>query len=270
MSATKKPASNFEGPRPLTSRRKPGRPFKERSREAPEKNPSASDAREPGHEAPPLLIPPSIPFRSFKAALSGFKDRGIVPSRLDHSIWTNQLFGTDLHDTVDAYRFLGLINHDAKPQAAFEALFRALGGDSWPAELRRVLEDAYAPLLASSVSDLTPGGLLRSFRAIYRTRGEATRRCCSFFVHAAREAALDIGPFLTTNSRSRWVHGRRLKRWETPSETANADDDPATQSDNASLNSLISKFPAYEETWPDDIKRLWFDSYRELMQRLDD
>ncbi|MBK8841292.1 MAG: hypothetical protein IPO30_22315 [Hyphomonadaceae bacterium] len=253
-----------------TPKRKLGRPFKA----APVKPRKQAVIPAPPAEAAldrePALLPPSISFRAFKIALSTLKERNTIPNRLDRSVWTNKLFGTNLHDTIEAYRFLGLIDAASEPAPEFAALLDALDTDAWSAELRKVLEKSYAPLLASSISALTAGGLLRTFRTIYRTPSETTRKCCNFFVHAAREATLDIGPFLLTNSRSRWVEGRRVDRWESTAPAGDIAGTSAADINAEAFRSLIAKFPTYDATWSDDVKRLWFGAFSELIRRLED
>lgn len=269
MSATRQPPDRSAGASRAKPARKLGRPFKappapsRKPRELPEAG-SATNA-----VSAPALPPPSIPFRSFKVALSTLKERGAIPDQLDRSVWTNKLFGTNLHDTIEAYRFLGLIDQASEPTPAFASLIDALDGDSWSAELRRVLERSYQPLLACSISALTAGGLLRTFRTIYRTPGETTRKCCNFFVHAAREAALDIGPFLLTNSRSQWINGQRLDRREAATSPTGSSGLSVDQANAESLKSLIDKFPAYDSGWSDDVKRLWLGTFNELLRRLE-
>lgn len=251
------------------STRKPGRPFKT-ARTKPERHAALSDADGKVTENTPITVPPpSIPFRSFKIALSALKERGAMPDQLDRSIWTNKLFGTNLRDTIEACRFFGLIDQRSEPTKEFEPLINALDTEAWSSELRRLLERSYQPLLACSISALTAGGLLRTFRTIYRTPGETTRKCCNFFVHAAREAALDIGPFLLTNSRSKWVDGRRMDRWDTTAQNDTAER-AADGSNSDALRSLIRKFPTYDSAWPEDVKRLWFEGFNDLIRRLGD
>lgn len=267
MPAAKQPHGQTSAKTRATPKRKPGRPFK--SAAAKPRDHRTVQEREILEDHRTALTPPSTSFRSFKVALSTLKERNAIPDQLDRSIWTNKLFGTNLQDTVEACRFLGLINGVSRPTGDFAALLAALGTETWSAELRRVLEKSYAPLLASSASAVTAGGLLRTFRSIYRTRGEATRRCCNFFVHAAREAALDIGPFILTNSRSRWVEGRRVDRRDGSTPATNMAARSNADIEAETFKSLIAKFPTYDATWSDDVKRLWFGTFAELIRRLD-
>lgn len=222
----------------------------------------------PASTALPALPPPAIPFRSFKVALAALRDLGAMPDQLDRSVWTNKLVSRDRRETVEACRFLGLIDQESRPTESLEALVAALDTNRWSGELRKVLERSYQPLLACSISALTAGGMMRTFRTLYRTPGETTRKSCNFFVHAAREAALEIGPFLLTNSRSRWVDGQRVDFKEGPTPRGSVARSIEAAHAEA-LNALVSKFPAYDAEWSDDVKRLWFSALENLIQRLD-
>lgn len=248
-------------------RRKPGRPFKHQS--AKPSRTTTKKAQNPDklpEQAPTLAQPPTISFRSFKAALSVFQHEGAVPAQLDISVWSHKLHGTNRGETLRAYRFLGLVDEALTPTPELKTLVAAYGKETWPEALQEMLERSYRPLLASKISTLTAGGLLRSIRTVYSTEGENTRKCCNFFIHAAREAALDAGPFLGANSRSRWAGGKSpaggKSRTDTAAYAAN------TESDEEAVRILAGKLPAYETSWSDDVKRLWLGSFLELVQRL--
>ena len=243
-------------------RRKPGRPFKHQGAKAPRAEAKKEEISEKSPTAPPAFAqPPTITFRSFKVALSVFHHDGVVPAQLDKSVWGPKLYGSSRGETLSAYRFLGLVDEALTPTAALKTLVAAYGKEIWPEALREMLERSYQPLLASKISTLTAGGLLRSIRSVYRTEGESTRKCCNFFIHAAREAALDTGPFLGANSRSRWTGGGK-NRIEAAAPASN------TESVEEAVRILAGKLPTYEASWSDDVKRLWFGSFLELVQRL--
>ena len=212
--------------------------------------------------------PPTIPFRSFKIALSVFKDQGAIPAKFDRSIWSNKLYSTNLREILEAFRFLGLMDNTSTPTATFATLMSAYDTRAWPSELRGMLERSFEPLLASNISTLTAGGLLKVVTTIYATEREDTRKCGNFFIHAAREAAMDIGPFVLNSSRSRWTTVRRDKsRRESPTSPHGASGH-AGEARELAVQLLAEKLPCYDASWPDDIKRQWFGSYSELVSRV--
>ena len=247
------------------ARRKPGRPFKKQLVPTPEQF-SAIEEHVTPIVAPMSVAPPSIPFRSFKIALGVFRDQHSIPVKPERSIWSSKLYNTNLHDVLDAYRFLGLVDEAFAPTAEFAVLTSAYETNSWPAALRRMLEQSYAPLLACKISTLTAGGLLRAFRVTYQTPNETTRKCCNFFIHAAREAAFDTAPFLLTNSRSKSLD-ERLEAHGGVEPARSSNDVSQTKSHDA-INALLMKLPSYDANWSDDVKRLWFGAYNELVLRL--
>lgn len=212
--------------------------------------------------------PPTIPFRSFKIALSVFKDQGAIPERFDRSIWSNKLYSTNLREILETFRFLGLMDGTSAPTPAFEALVSAYDTVGWPAELRRLLERSFEPLLASHLSTLAAGGLLKAVRSLYETEREDTRKCGNFFIHAAREAAMDIGPFVLNSSRSRWTTANRDKRRQEARSPQTSAINASDEAGEHAVQLLLEKLPSYDARWPDDIKRHWFGAYSELVLRL--
>jgi len=195
-----------------------------------------------------------------------FKDQGAIPVKFDRSIWTNKLYSTNLRELLEAFRFLGLMDSDSAPTPEFAKLLSAYDTPLWHAELRHMLERSFQPLLTSDISALTAGGLLKIVRTIYGTEGENTRRCGNFFIHAAREAAMDMGPFVVNSSRSRWTTvPRDRSRREPPTENG-ATVDAGHGAFTVQL--LLEKFPSYDGDWPDDIKRQWFGAYHDLVLQL--
>ncbi len=269
MGTTRPTQTTRQSERTKPSPRKSGRTLKSNDGLTKTSAASAISTSAPSPDDRPVVPPASIPFRAFKAALVNLKARGAPPERVDRSVWTNQLFGQDLHGMIHACRFLGLIDDQSRTTESCRALLVSVDTDAWPAELRRILEASYRPLLESSMSSLTAGGLLQMFRRTYRTPNELTRKCCSFFVHAGREAALDMGPFLLTNSRSRWIDGRRIDRRDTGDEanTMPCGDDVTRK---RALTDLVAKLPNYDPSWSDDVKRLWLKAFNDLLERFDD
>lgn len=260
-------ADLHRGSRPVTSRRKPGRPFKS--------NPGkpAADAQaiaEPTVDASAARtmagLPPAIPYRSFKVALSAFKGQAI-PQRLDRSAWSNKLYATNVREIIEAFRFLGLIDSTASPTPAFATLLASFNERSWSHALRQVLERSYHHLLTGDVATLKVGGLLRAFRAIYGVQVEDTRRRCNFFMHAAREAALDTGAHLLVNAQAPLAE-ERPSRNPTGAVAPRPSGPENAEHPDEIVRDLLLKLPAYDTGWSDEIKRLWFGAYHELVQRL--
>ncbi len=247
-----------------TPKRKPGRPFKKRTPAAMHAGELPIAETQQAELSPGVAPPPTIPFRSFKKALSLFKDQETIPARLDQTVWSNQLYSTSLRDTLYAYRFLGLVNDASAPTSHFRLLVEAFGTRAWPGALRDVIERAYRPLLAAHASTLTSGGLLQALRDIYGTRQDKTRKCANFFIHAAREAALDTDTFLSANAKTRWRTNNRSP--ESPP-TFNRPDGKSGSPIEV-IEALIARLPQYDAGWPDDVKRHWFSAYVELVQRL--
>lgn len=211
----------------ISSSRKLGRPFKAGRERA------GADSSDKTQAAPLLLeglsrtgTPPALPYRSFKIALAVFRQQGALPERLDRSAFSNKLRNTSVREIVEAYRFLGLIDADLAPTAAFTALVRAVDTPAWAGTLLGVIEQSYQHLLACDPIAVTDG-LHRAFRLVYEAGAENTRRRSSFFLHACRDVA------------------------------------------NAQPNDeFVREMPVYDAAWPEQMKRQWFGTFHDLVQRL--
>ncbi len=212
--------------------------------------------------------PPTIAFRSFKIALSVFKEKGAIPAKFDRSIWTNKLYSTNLREILEAFRFLGLMDEASTPTKQFAALVSACDTPAWPAELRSLLERSFEPLLATRISTLTAGGLLKVMRTIYRTESEDTRKCCNFFIHAARDAAMDLAPYALNTARSRCTSAGGHDHRHEPATPENASRGIPEVAGEQTIQMLLAMLPSYDTAWPDDIKRYWFGAFHELVLRV--
>jgi hypothetical protein len=211
-------------------RRKLGRPFKIIVAKAE----SASSPDKPmlnlAEAVSATGLPPALPYRSFKIALAVFKQQGDLPDSFDRAAFSNKLHNTNVREIIEAYRFLGLTDEDSAPTPAFKTLVSSAGEESWPIALCGVIERSYDSLLACDPVAVTDG-LHRAFRLVYEIGSENTRRRSSFFLHACRDVAL----FDTRLSGRNALH----------------------------------EMPVYDAAWPDDMKRQWFGTFHDLVQRLD-
>lgn len=216
-------------------------------------------------------MPPYTSFGSFKSALAVLSEHG-VPNRIDRSVWGNKFSGSVLSQVLTALRFLRLIDNDSVPTSSLRTLVATYGKSSWATELRIIVEVAYGPVLDLDLEKATANQLYERFRTLYGAEGETGRKCVTFFLHAAQEAAIAVSSYLLTNAKPRSAGGpsRRkprvvaMRRDEAAPERA----PPADATPSAALTDrLLAKFPEFDPSWPDDIKAKWFASFSELMDR---
>jgi hypothetical protein len=173
---------------------------------------------------------------------------------------------------LTAYRFMGLINMDGAPQTRLHALVESLDTPQWKAVLRDTLEFAYPPVMALALDKVSPTQFSERFREAYKAEGDTGRKCMTFFLQAAKEAEIDLSPFLLTGAKPRAAGGKRKVKAKREPDTLT----PAGDSGNGHnsppradsvTDRLLSKFPEFDPAWPEPIKKQWFDGFAELMNR---
>src|SRR5262249_23493371 len=101
--------------------------------------------------------------------------------------------------------------------------------------------------------------------------GQTVRRCVAFFVTAATDAGIPLSPYIKSprNMRGARVKGDRSAiTGQLPRVTEdNADSTSAEPTKRASwLELLLSKFPQFDPTWPDEVKSRWLEAFDHLAQ----
>ncbi len=190
---------------------------------------------------------PTIPFNWFKIAIAGLKQMEVMPARIDRSIWGNKYFRANTKELLCVFRFLGLVERGDEPTQVFGDLVVAFETAAWPIALARTILVAYAPIFESNIARSSPAQLFDVFRRQYRVEGVDVRKSVTFFLQAAKESRVDVGPFLGTAGR----RSRPAKSRQHESQIL-ADD-------------LFDRLPAYDPSWSENTKVAWFATYRELI-----
>ena len=138
--------------------------------------------------------PPYVSYGQFKSLLRRLQRDGI-PTQVDSSIINHLSVSTQIQ-TLLAFRFLSLIDLDGRPASALSALVSAVDCDAWATELSSVLHHAYAPVLELALNSATPEQLTSEFQRHFPGTNNVRRKSRTFFLHAAREAGIDLSPYL--------------------------------------------------------------------------
>lgn len=211
------------------------------------------------------LRPPEISYRWFRSTAMRLLDEASGQVSIDQSLARGRFHGTNSRNLLSAFRFLDLIDGDGRPTPALSELSRAHGTGLWGAAMKPILVSAYARLLERHTASMTSNRLLAAFRDVYGLRGPAIRSATSFFLHAAEDAGLlETSRLLASRRPSRSVkiapsadevgqttHVRAGKESDRPSDIA----------------LLLSRLPEFDPSWPEDIQRLWFETYQDLTNR---
>lgn len=155
----------------------------------------ANTPREPvARRFPRGHTPPYVSYGQFKSLLRRLQHDGI-PTQVDSSI-ISHLSASAQIQTLLAFRFLSLIDLEGRPASALSSLVSAVDCDAWAAELRSVLRHAYAPLLELALTSATPEQLTNAFQRHFPGTNNVLRKSRTFFLHGAREAGIDLSPYL--------------------------------------------------------------------------
>jgi hypothetical protein len=221
-------------------------------------------------------VPPYVSYKTFDNFLNGLKAG--VPSHVDKSVIRN-LSGGVQSQLLNALRYLGLIDERNRTQ---ESLTRLASSEGPEREhiLAEILQSSY-PFLFDDTFDLGSATAMQYYDRFRDAgaNGETIRKCAVFVVAAAKDAGLKVSPYIdrsastrtdqpkpirprTQQSAQKNGRGRSVRVSPTPSPASIS----AVEATSLSWEQmLLSKFPSFDPTWPDDVKAKWFDAFDRLM-----
>jgi hypothetical protein len=209
--------------------------------------------------------PPYIAYKTLRNFLDRFKQG--TPSRIDVSVMSS-MSGAARSQVTTALKFLGLTDNSGVPTDTMNRLVKSQG-DDWKKNLKEVLATTYPNLFRDgfSLQTTTAKHLREEFEKTSAT-GETLDRCIAFFTAAAKDAGIQLSPYLKEGRKPR-VNGT-VKSRKAPS-AHEADDRGGDDSDSRSETKtweelLLDKFPTFDPSWPDEVKTKWFEGFDKLMK----
>ena len=213
-------------------------------------------------------LPPYVSYRTFYNFIERLQQH--MPSRIDRSYWGELLSGSNGTQLMAALRFLYLIDINGKPLEMLKRFVEAKG-ELRAKILHDIADDAYGFVLKSSLDleSATYSQLEEVFHNTFQLTDDVSRKCVKFFIAMANDAGLKISPFITRRTRStagtkvtsRKTHIRTNRNMIVPQEK---DEIPSTSSWHGML---LSKFPNFDPSWPDEIKLKWFSAFDEMLKK---
>lgn len=208
-------------------------------------------------------VPPYVPYRSFRNFLDSLKQG--IPARIDRSVMSSYS-GALQSQLSTALRYLGLTTETGQTTGMLPALVNSEGVQRVSA-MKTVLTKCYPFLFDNfDLKSATPRMLEEQFAA-QGASGGTLDKCMLFFLAAAKDAGIEVSPHMKVQrgarvSRSRTRNGRPLEI------SAMADDGQIDdrQGELSWEQMLLSKFPAFDPAWPDEVKSKWFDGFHRLMR----
>lgn len=220
--------------------------------------------------------PPYVSFKSFTTLIEELKTNGLPP-QIDRSV-LRRFSGGLGSQLLMATKSLGLVADDNKPTPRGAKLVAAFGTDAWKETLRGVIATSYPFLNDLDLTQATPSMFAEAFKRGTGAKEDVLRKCRSFFLHAAQDADIPIGPRILNGSvpRSPAAAGttkRKPKAAKAKVGTGGGEEQvrhqhhhtpaPATET---VAQALLAKFPPFDPGWTDDIKAKWFDGYERLLK----
>ncbi len=153
-------------------------------------------------------IPPYIPFQTFLTFLKQLKTDGLPP-QIDKSVLSKFSGGTQGQLKV-ALKSMGLMDEN-KPTAELAALVNAYETPEFQPLLLQLLRRTYPYVFKLNLMEDTPIMFANAFK-VTGAREDVSRKCRTFFLHAAKHAGVPLGNRLLTGTVPRSNSGTPRKR----------------------------------------------------------
>ncbi len=215
-------------------------------------------------------LPPYISYRTFRNFIDGLEQR--VPARIDRSYWGDTLSGSTGTQLMAALRFLGLIDVNGRPTEQLKPLVTAKG-EQRIEFLKQIAQEAFAFVLQSSFDpqSATYSQLQEVFNYTFQLTGDVSRKCIKFFIALANDAGVPLSPFMTKHVRT----GHPGAGTKTPAKRTGTRTNrnliipqhtEKIPNGTSWIEHMLTKFPVFDPTWPDEIKLNWFKAFDELLR----
>jgi hypothetical protein len=212
-------------------------------------------------------IPPYLSFSTFTSFLDALRVSG-VPTRVDRSIMASKSGSTQVL-LLSAIRYLGLASDNGIPTPDLERLVQSEGKQNqevW----HRILTKAYPALFRLDLQRATTQQLSEALSKGGLASPDTIRKSLNFFSLAAKKAGIKLSPHIKPYAGLRQT-GRRARGWvEQQKETIYRPSSLFATDRNGSTEweMLLSKFPDFDPSWPDDLRENWLNGFERLSRML--
>lgn len=214
-------------------------------------------------------IPPYLSFRTFRGFLDGLRVSG-VPTRVDRSVMASKSGSTQAL-LLSAIRYFGLASENGLPTADLEGLVQTEGKERqevW----HRILVRAYPNLFKLDLQRATTQQVSEALAREGLSSQDTIRKSLNFFSLAAKDAGIKLSPHIKPYA-GRRQSGRRpraLVEEEQATSTLGASIVKSEVKASNNWQMLLSKFPDFDPSWPDDLRQNWLDGFGKLSRILKD
>jgi len=139
--------------------------------------------------------------------------------------------------------------------------------------MRQVADEAYAFVFKSSLDlqNATYAELEEIFKNTYRVKSDVCRKCLKFFTEFSKDAGIPLSPQIT--KKRKMPRAGLVPKSHTKKDSAKTDENsvvPYSKNKMPELlpwhQMLVDKFPHFDPTWNDEIKKKWFEAFFELFK----
>lgn len=176
-------------------------------------------------------VPPYVSYKTFRTLVDDLHVNG-VPQRIDRSV-LGRFSGGVGTQLMSALRAMRLVNEEDEPTDALRSLVGAYETERWHSALRKVLESTYGFLMNQELRTITPNMLADAFRAKFQAKDDVLRKCQTFFLHAARDAHVELSARVLKKTRQRGGAQRRRGPAKPPLPDQGGSDEAAAASSAA-------------------------------------
>lgn len=186
--------------------------------------------------------PPYIGYSTFKTLLNELKTNG-VPPQIDRSVLTRFAGGVQ-GQLMHALRSLALVDDAKKPTPMLKQLVDAYETPAYAEILRPIMASTYPFAFNLDLLTATPSMFADAFKNSIDAKEEVLRKCRTFFLHAARDIGIAVGPRIEKAKfpRSRTNGTRRAKQPKPDTVTP----PPPTQSATGGVETITDKALEYK------------------------
>ena len=158
--------------------------------------------------------PPYTSFVTFSNFIKGLQETG-VPSRIDKSV-LSKLSGAGQSALISSLKWLGLIDDAQMPTQQLEELSKA-DTTKYSQVLAKIMHNRYPFLSDGSlvIAKATGHQVEQKFRD-FGISGSTIIKCVAFFIAAAKDAKIELGPHVKAPKAVAASNGKRQSKKQTP------------------------------------------------------
>ena len=213
------------------------------------------------------LNPPCVSFKTFFNFIGTLSAN--MPARVDRSIWSVTLSGSNGKAVMKALHFLSLLDQHDAPTTDLKN-FAVSDADGKVNIFAKVVRRSYGKAFGTTLSldNATYDQLIDFFKNTYFLSKDDAEKCLKFLRDACKYANIGMSAFLRDSGRKKRASSSS-RAVQTADKTEDADKTVETQKvvrhyDN-SEKKYFDKLPDFDPSWPDELKFSWMEIYGKII-----